>query len=70
MTSSEANLPTLAKILFAARKRPIWLDHMLTSFDNKSERCKQCVLAVCSKAEPNIFASLQTPSRGCRMAKI
>jgi len=26
MTSSEANLPTSAKMLFAARKKAVWLD--------------------------------------------
>jgi len=30
----------------------------------------QTLRAHCSKAEPKIFAPPQTPSRGCRMAKI
>ena len=32
MTSSEANLPTLAKMLFAARKRTVWLDQGTLKF--------------------------------------
>jgi len=30
----------------------------------------QTLRAGCSKAEPKIFAPLQTPSRGCKTAKI
>jgi len=30
MASSEANLSTLARLLFTARKRPVWLDQWNT----------------------------------------
>jgi len=36
----------------------------------KTLRETQTLCAGCSKAKPKIFAPLQTPSRGRRMAKI
>jgi len=44
---------------------------LMESMNNKKAlRETQTLRAGCSKAEPKIFALLQIPSRGCRMAKI
>ena len=48
--------------IFCAKTEMIW--------SKKALRETQTLRAGCSKAEPKIFAPLQTPSRGHRTAKI